>query len=117
VSVLRRMLIGDKQSTVSWVAKPSIQRRPGLMQMTKGAVDMVNKCTPKGIHFEHEDMAGAAKNIQCGTMYLDIAKNRMGGVNKSFGTGQGYSKSIVACEICLKGDSEHPRAALHKIHK
>jgi membrane-bound lytic murein transglycosylase MltF len=89
----------------------------GLMQMTKGAVDMVNKCTPKGVHFEHEDMTDTAKNIQCGTMYLDIAKNRMGGVDKSFGTGQGYSKSIVACEICLKGDSEHPVAALHKIHK
>jgi len=35
---------------------------------------MVNKCTPKGVHFEHEDMTDAAKSIQCGTMYLDIAK-------------------------------------------
>src|SRR5688500_9160646 len=64
----------------------------GLMQMTKGAVEMVNKITPQGIHFEHSEMGDAAKNIQCGTYYLDIAKNKLGGVDKSFGTGPGYSK-------------------------
>lgn len=89
----------------------------GLMQMTKGAVDMVNKCTPAGTHFEHSGMTDAAKNIQCGTMYLDIAKNKMAGVDTSFGTGKGYSKSIVACEDCLKMDAEHPMVSLHKIHK
>ncbi len=66
----------------------------GLMQMTKGAVDMVNKCSPTGIHFEHADMTDAAKNIQCGTMYLDIAKNRMGGIDISFGTGKGTQSRL-----------------------
>ncbi len=88
----------------------------GLMQMTKGAVDMVNKITPKGIHFEHSEMGDAAKNIQCGTYYLDISKNKLGGVDTSFGTGPGYSKSIVVCEKCLKDGKEHYMAALYKIH-
>ncbi|OYV02264.1 MAG: hypothetical protein CFE45_01120 [Burkholderiales bacterium PBB5] len=89
----------------------------GLMQMTKGAVAMVNQCTPAGVHFEHSEMTDAVKNIQCGTLYLDIAKNKLGGVDLSFGTGKGYSKSIVACETCLKSDAAHPMVALHKIHK
>ena len=89
----------------------------GLMQLTKGAVKMVNSCTPKGIHFEHSEMIDAVKNIQCGTYYLDIAKNKLAGVDKSFGTGAGYSKSIQACEISLQSDKEHPMIALHKIHK
>ena len=89
----------------------------GLMQISEGAVEIVNKLTPAGIHFEHADMTDAAKNIQCGTMYLDIAKNKLGGIDASFGTGMGYSKSIKACEECLKKDSSHPMVALHKIHK
>jgi membrane-bound lytic murein transglycosylase MltF len=89
----------------------------GLMQMTKAAVEMVNKCTPAGTHFEHDEMSDAAQNIRCGTLYLDIAKKRMGGIDSSFGTGSGYSKSIVACEVTLKSDSAHPMTALLKIHK
>ena len=85
--------------------------------MTKGAVEMVNKCTPAGTHFDHSDMTDAAKNIQCGTYYLDIAKNKLAGVDKSYGTGPGYSKSIVTCEACLLSDKDHPLVALHKIHK
>jgi hypothetical protein len=89
----------------------------GLMQMSKAAVEMVNRCTPAGIHFEHTEMTDPAKNVQCGTMYLDIAKNKLGGVDTSFGTGKGYSKSIKVCEECLKTDALHPMVALHKIHK
>lgn len=89
----------------------------GLMQLTKGAVDMVNKCTPPGIHFTHGDMTDSAKNVQCGTLYLDIAKNRMSGVDISFGTGKGYTKSIEKCEACLKKDAAHPMTAFHKIHQ
>lgn len=106
-----------KESGFDPSVKNSKSSATGLMQVTKGAVDLVNKCTPPGVHFEHGDMIDAAKNVQCGTMYLDIAKNRMGGVDVSFGTGQGYSKSIVVCETCLISDSEHPMVALHKIHK
>ena len=89
----------------------------GLMQMSKGAVEMVNRCSPKGVHFEHSEMTDPARNIQCGTRYLDIAKHKLGGVDRSFGTGSGYSKSIETCEACLKSDASHPMVALHKIHK
>ncbi|MBK5915569.1 hypothetical protein CCR84_14805 [Rhodocyclus purpureus] len=106
-----------KESGFDPLVKNTASSATGLMQMTKGAVDMVNKCTPPGIHFEHDEMTDAAKNIQCGTLYLDIAKNSMAGVDISFGTGKGYSKSIKACESCLRSDSAHPMTALHKIHK
>lgn len=89
----------------------------GLMQMTKGAVEMTNKNTPKGVHFEHSEMTDATKNIQCGTYYLDIAKNKLGGIDTGFGTGPGYSKSIVECEACMKKEQTHTMVCLHKIHK
>lgn len=89
----------------------------GLMQLTKGAVEMVNHNSPAGVHFEHSDMGEAIKNIQCGTLYLDLAKNKLAGIDKSYGTGLGYSRSIFACEKCLAGDKDHPIVALHKIHK
>lgn len=106
-----------KETNFEPSAKNTGSSATGLMQMTKGAVEMVNKCTPAGVHFEHADMTDAAKNIQCGTYYLDIAKNKLAGVDKSYGTGEGYSKSIVTCEACLQSDQEHPLVALHKIHK
>ncbi len=87
------------------------------MQLTKGAVKTTNENTPNGVHFAHSEMTDAAKNIQCGTYYLDIAKNKLGGVDKSYGTGAGYSSSILKCEKCMKDDKEHPMVALHKIHK
>ena len=43
-----------------------------LMQMTKGAVEDVNKNTPEGVHYEHSEMTDPAKNIQCGSYYLDL---------------------------------------------
>lgn len=89
----------------------------GLMQITKPAVDTVNKNSPAGVHFEHSEMYDAKTNIQCGTRYLDIAKVKLAGIDKSYGTGPGYSKSIFACEKCLHTDKEHPFIALHKIHK
>lgn len=89
----------------------------GLMQMTKAAVEMTNKNTPKGVHFAHSDMTDAATNIQCGTYYLDIAKNKLAGIDKSYGTGPGYSKSIVACAKCLNEDGEHNMVCMHKIHQ
>lgn len=88
----------------------------GLMQLTVAAVKMVNDCSPRGVHFEHSDMTDAEKNIQCGTYYLDIAKTKLNGVDKSFGTGAGYSKSICVCEKSLRADGAHPQVALHKIH-
>lgn len=88
----------------------------GLMQMTKGAVEMVNRCSPAGVHFDYTEMLDAARNIQCGTLYLDIANTKLAGVDSSFGTGPGYSRSIVACEDGLKKDANHPQVALYKTH-
>lgn len=86
------------------------------MQLTKAAVTMTNKNSPKGVHFEHSEMTDPVKNIQCGTRYLDIAKKKLAGIDKSYGTGPGYSKSIFACEKCLNDDT-HSMVCLHKIHK
>jgi len=105
-----------KETSFEPSEKNSKSTATGLMQMTKGAVDMVNKCSPKGVHFEHADMTDPVKNVQCGTLYLDIAKNKLGGVDASYGTGPGYSRNIVTCEAGLKGDADHPQVALQKIH-
>ncbi len=106
-----------KESNFDPTLKNAKTSASGLMQVTVAAVTQTNSCTPKGVHFEHSEMFDAAKNIQCGTYYLDIAKNKLAGIDKSYGTGPGYSKSIFACEKCLKDDATHPMVALHKIHK
>ena len=106
-----------KETNFDSDAKNNKTSATGLMQLTEGAVEMVNKITPKGIHFEHSEMLDAARNIQCGTYYLDIAQTKLAGIDTSFGTGAGYSKSILVCEKCLKENKEHYMAALHKIHK
>jgi hypothetical protein len=50
-------------------------------------------------------------------IFLDLAKNKLNGIDTGYGTGEGYSKSIIACEISLKSDKDHYMIALHKIHK
>lgn len=106
-----------KETNFNPDAKNSGSSATGLMQMTKGAVEMVNRLHPKGTNYSHSDMLDPALNIQCGSMYLDIAKNKLAGVDKSYGTGPGYSKKIMLCEVDLKKDSKHPQAALNLIHK
>lgn len=61
-------------------------------------------------------MTDGMKNIQCGTYYLDIAQNKLAGIDTSYGTGIGYSKSIFACEGCMQKDRNHYMVCLHKIH-
>ena len=91
----------------------------GLMQLTKGAVDEVNRVT--GSKFSHGDMTKPATNIEVGTKYVDLLKTRHHGslsvALDKFGTGLGYSTSIIACSLCIKGDKSHPWVCLHKIHK
>ncbi len=105
-----------KETNFNPAARNSTTSATGLMQLTKGAVETVNNNTPKGIHFNHSEMTDAIKNIQCGTYYLDIAKTKLAGIDKSYGTGPGYSKNIFTCEECLKEDKEHYTEAFHKIH-
>lgn len=89
----------------------------GLMQITKAVIKDVN--TAFKTSFTHEDMTDPAKNIQCGSYYLDLrirwAKDTKKGI-EGYGTGSGYSNNIFACESCLKADKEHWSAALFKIH-
>ena len=92
----------------------------GLMQVTKGAVDDVNNNTPQGIHFSYDDRQDAAKNIECGTYYLDL---RIGWANgdvkkglEGYGTGTGYADNILAAETCLKADGSNWKACLNAIH-
>ena len=119
-----------KESSFDDSLKNEHSSATGLMQMTKGAVDEVNRNTPKGTHFKHADMTDAAKNIQCGTLYLDLRikwarakdkdkdedKDKKKGI-EGYGTGPGYADGILKCEDCLIKDSEHSQACLDKIHK
>jgi soluble lytic murein transglycosylase-like protein len=92
----------------------------GLMQMTKGAVEQVNKSTPKGIHFEHSEMTDSAKNIDCGSRYLQIridwAKGDVTAGLNGYGTGAGYADSILTCEACLTKAPTDPTPCLTAIH-
>ncbi len=92
----------------------------GLMQVTRPAVDDVNRNTPKGVHFKHSEMTDPAKNIACGTRYLKLRIDREGGDVKKgmegFGTGSGYADNILTCETCLQGKPSDPNTCLHAIH-
>jgi len=80
------------------------------MQITKGAVSDVNNNTPKGTHYDHGELTDPAKNIQCGSYYVDLRIKRVGGDVKKgleqFGTGPGYADNILTCETCMKAKSQ-----------
>lgn len=106
-----------KESGFDPAVKNSGSSATGLMQMTKGAVEEVNRV--RKTSYSHDDMTDPALNIKAGTTYVDILMKRNGqdlakALNK-FGTGSGYSTSIIACSKCM-GDMSHPWVCLHKIH-
>lgn len=109
-----------KESGFRSDANPGSSTATGLMQMTVAAVDDVNKNTPPGEHFEHAEMTDPAKNIQCGTYYLDLRIKRAGGKLKEglegYGTGSGYADNIIECAACLKKAANDPQDCLDKIH-
>jgi soluble lytic murein transglycosylase-like protein len=109
-----------KETSFNDALKNKLSSATGLMQITKGAVEDVNKNTPKGVHFEHSEMTDPAKNIECGTYYLDLrikwAKDVTKGVD-GYGTGAGYSKNIFSCEACIKGGKSVAQSCLNLIHK
>jgi hypothetical protein len=100
--------------------KNSKSSATGLMQMTRGAVEQVNKSTPKGTHFKHSEMTDSAKNIQCGTYYLKIRIDWAGGDTKKgmegYGTGPGYADNILVCEDCVKKTPNTTDDCLKAIH-
>lgn len=65
-------------------------------------------------------MTDPAKNIQCGTYYLDLRIKRENGNIKdglnAFGTGVGHADDILVCEKCLKNGTNDPQYCLNKIH-
>lgn len=106
-----------KESGFDPAVKNTGSSATGLMQLTKGAVAEVNRV--RKISYSHDDMADPALNIEVGTTYIDILMKRnsqslVKALNK-FGTGSGYSTSIIACSTCM-GDMSHPWVCLHKIH-
>ncbi len=94
-----------KESGFDTAARNSKSTATGLLQMTKGAVEDVNRNSPKGVHFTHGDMTDPALNIACGSRYLDLRIRAAGGDVRrgieSFGTGAGYATNILACADCL----------------
>lgn len=108
-----------KESGFKTDVKNSASTATGLMQLTKGAVVEVNRV--KKTSYDHDDMTDPDLNIEVGTTYIDILKKRNGGklaaALDKFGTGSGYSDSIISCSLCMKGDDSHPMVCLHKIHK
>jgi hypothetical protein len=109
-----------KESGFNPADKNASSSATGLMQMTKGAVEQVNKSTPKGIHFKHSDMTDPAKNIDCGTRYLQMRIDWANSVVKDgidgFGTGAHYSDNILDCERCIiktPADTDPCLAAIH----
>lgn len=115
-----------KESGFDDAAQNSQSTAAGLMQVTTEAVDDVNRHTAKGVHFTYAEMTDSAKNIQCGSYYLDIRIKRAGddvkkGIER-FGTGSGYADNLLACEACLKDlwvkkSADQQRPCLYAIHK
>jgi soluble lytic murein transglycosylase-like protein len=92
----------------------------GFMQMYANAVKDVNNNTPKGTHYKYSEMTDPAKNIQCGTYYLQMRINREGGDVKKglegFGTGVGYADNILVCESCVQNTPAKTDDCLKAIH-
>lgn len=106
-----------KESGFDPDVKNSGSSATGLMQLTKGAVAEVNRV--RKASYDHDDMTDSALNVEVGTTYIDILMKRNDGnlakALDKFGTGPGYSTSIIACSKCMS-DMSHPWPCLHKIH-
>jgi soluble lytic murein transglycosylase-like protein len=67
----------------------------GLMQLTKGAVDEVNRV--RNTSYSHDEMTNAALNIEVGNTYVDILMKRSHGklatALDKFGTGPCWNNS------------------------
>jgi len=109
-----------KESSFDPSAQSGSSTARGLMQMTKPAVDTVNRITPTGVHFDYADMLDASKAIQCGTYYLQwcldqSAGDEAKGLDK-YGGVSGYSTNVIAAENCLLTGVDPPMTCLGEIH-
>ena len=103
-----------KESRFNPSIKSKTTSATGLLQMTKGAVAEVNRV--RGSSFSHGDMTDPRRNIAAATAYLQIRIDRAGGdVAKGlngYGTGPGYSNSILAAERDLNANPSRGEAVL-----
>lgn len=118
-----------KESSFQTDATPSIpgNTSAGLMQMNHGAVELVNKNTPAGVHFETKDMLEPAKAIAAGTYYLQIILDKFPNIStvaealdQYKGDGQKtYHVNLLEAERCLRGATSEVQGwtCLYKIHK
>ena len=108
-----------KESGFDPMARNGLSSATGLMQLTTGAVDEVNRV--RGTSYTHASMTTAILNVQAGTTYVDILMARNGNslataLNR-FGTGPGYSDRIIECSLCLGRDASNPTACLSLIRR
>lgn len=98
----------------------------GLMQMGQPAITDVNNYqssqeTPGATKYTMGDMTDPAKAIQAGTLYLkyldqnDPERGTSGTLNR-FGTGKGYSDSILACVKCMQENKLSCEACMKLTH-
>lgn len=111
-----------KESSFDEGATNSGSTATGLMQLTKPAVQDVNDFIKPPVKFEHSQMTDGAKNVQCGTFYLQLLFKRGKTVKRAlelYGGHTDYPTNLLACETCLKGaKSDNDRdACLKVIHK
>jgi soluble lytic murein transglycosylase-like protein len=91
-----------KESGFDPTVKAGSSTATGLMQVTKTALNEVNRVDKTS--FEHSAMKVPASNISVGTRYLRICQKRKSSQSAAldyYGTGPGYSTSILAAAAAL----------------
>jgi hypothetical protein len=106
-----------KESNFDSSAKAKGSTATGLMQMTKTAVKELQRVYPG--EFSKVDLTDPAENIRAGSKYLALMIERAKGVVATgldkYGTGPGYSKSILAAETELKAKPADPMEVLRRL--
>jgi RHS repeat-associated protein len=103
-----------KESRFNPNARSPDGRAIGLMQLRPIAVREVNRIY--GVDIEHRGMINPLHNVFVGTIYLEIEVQRHGGLAaglNAYGTGPGYSGSIIRAANALNGSTD-PMAVLRR---
>ena len=90
----------------------------GLMQITRTVVREVNRV--RKFLYQHSAMYNASTNIEVGTKYLVICLERKGTISAAldyYGTGVGYSQTIVAAAQRLQRGDDPAQALREEIGK
>jgi hypothetical protein len=87
-----------------------------LLQITRTAVAELNRVSKSDYSFD--EMTDGAKNIQAGSAYLQMRIDRAGSLSKGldgYGTGKGYSTSIISAADALSANPPDPMEILKEI--